>query len=277
MWKHYKGGHGKLGAGASSERSCNVCYYTLGKRMAPRKQVQWYRRFGLGQDTSVALDDEASGNLPTVGDNPGPRAQRNAIFMGIGQGPVAWTPLQAASAYATLARGGRKLGPTFVKPGHRKTARDTKTLDLDPAAVGQAMQGLYRVVNGDNGTGRQLHLDDPEPIFNVEHLRVFGKSGTADAGNRWIDKNLNEEVDPGEVIPDAGDHAWFMAMPQPESADRPPYVIAVVVEYGGSGSQVAGPIANQIIHALIEEGYLPEAAADDGERAAGEAAEGAVS
>ena len=33
--------------------------------------------------------------------------------------------------------------------------------------------------------------------------------------------------------------------------------LAVIVEYGGSGGRVAGPIANQIIHALQDEGYLP--------------------
>ena len=38
--------------------------------------------------------------------------------------------------------------------------------------------------------------------------------------------------------------------------DRPRYVISVVIDYGGSGGKVSGPIANQIIHALIAEGYL---------------------
>ena len=34
-------------------------------------------------------------------------------------------------------------------------------------------------------------------------------------------------------------------------------MIVVVVEYAGSGGQVAGPIANQVIEALKVEGYLP--------------------
>jgi penicillin-binding protein 2 len=29
-----------------------------------------------------------------------------------------------------------------------------------------------------------------------------------------------------------------------------------MVEYGGSGGKVSGPIANQVIYALIAEGYL---------------------
>jgi len=32
--------------------------------------------------------------------------------------------------------------------------------------------------------------------------------------------------------------------------------VAVVVDYAGSGGRVAGPIANQVIEALVAEGYL---------------------
>jgi penicillin-binding protein 2 len=256
IWKQYNTGHGALGPATSLERSCNVFYYTLGRRMGLKRTVDWYHRFGIERGKPVSLPSASSGRLPTPGQRP--NAENDAIFMGIGQGPVAWTPLQAAQAYATLARGGDALAPTLVQPGDRKQPRRSRHLDLPPQSVGKAMRGLYLVVNGEKGTGRRLHLDDPEPIFNVEGLKVYGKSGTADAGNRWIDKNLNGQVDRGEVTQDAGDHGWFMAMVQPPDADRPTYAIAVLVEYGGSGSQVAGPIANQIIRALRAENYLPD-------------------
>ncbi len=29
-----------------------------------------------------------------------------------------------------------------------------------------------------------------------------------------------------------------------------------MIDFGGSGGKVSGPIANQIVHALIAEGYL---------------------
>jgi hypothetical protein len=34
----------------------------------------------------------------------------------------------------------------------------------------------------------------------------------------------------------------------------------VFVEHGGSGGKCAGPVANQVIHALVQEGYLEGAA-----------------
>ena len=49
---------------------------------------------------------------------------------------------------------------------------------------------------------------------------------------------------------------WFVGLVGEAGARRPRYVIAVLLENGGSGGKSAGPIANQIIHALIAEGYL---------------------
>ncbi len=38
----------------------------------------------------------------------------------------------------------------------------------------------------------------------------------------------------------------------------PKYAIACVVDYGGSGGKVAGPVANQLVRALMEEGVSAE-------------------
>jgi hypothetical protein len=44
-----------------------------------------------------------------------------------------------------------------------------------------------------------------------------------------------------------------------------------VVEHGGPGGRVAGPIANQVVHALQAEGYLPGGDAGDSREVAGAA------
>jgi cell division protein FtsI/penicillin-binding protein 2 len=53
-----------------------------------------------------------------------------------------------------------------------------------------------------------------------------------------------------------GDHSWFVVLVGTKAENRPRYAIAVMMEYSGSGGKVSGPIVNQIIHALIAEGYL---------------------
>jgi hypothetical protein len=37
----------------------------------------------------------------------------------------------------------------------------------------------------------------------------------------------------------------------------------VLVEYGGSGGKTAGPVAEQLVHALVEEGYLNDRHPDE--------------
>jgi hypothetical protein len=52
------------------------------------------------------------------------------------------------------------------------------------------------------------------------------------------------------------DHGWFVGLVGDAKENRPRYAVAVILEDGGSGGKSAGPIANQVIHALIAEGYL---------------------
>ena len=83
-------------------------------------------------------------------------------------------------------------------------------------------------------------------------MTVWGKTGTAQAPP--LDLNADGEITPEER---GFDHAWFVGLVGPDDAQRPMFALAVIVEYGGSGGRVAGPIANQVIRALQKEGYLP--------------------
>lgn len=252
IFKRFLSQHGPLMAPEAIARSCNVYFYTLGKDMGQQRTLEWYGKFGLGRTTDCGLGtEEVAGWLG----NPKDTYPSDPINMGIGQGPVSWTPMQAAGAYATLARGGLFLTPTILRDADRNTRRQAVDLNLSSGAVREAIQGLDEAVNQTYGTGH--HLSGGEPIVNIQGARVMAKSGTADPGKRLIDSNGNGKRDPGEkLIEQPGDHAWFVALVQPEGKTRPTHVIAVVVEYAGSGGLIAGPVVNQIAHALQKEGYL---------------------
>lgn len=252
IFKKYMLTHQSMEAVRSLEVSCNIYYFTLGRRMGVQRTVDWYSKFGLGTQPCCGLWEHIEGDLP----DPVGASRASAIQMGIGQGPVGWTPLQAAAAYATLARGGIYLTPTFLRSAGSAEERHPIDLHLDAAALGAALEGLDRVLSGPEGTAR--HLAEGEPIINIDRVKVYAKSGTADPGHRrWVDLNFDNKRDKGEFVPVVDDHAWFVALVQPEGELRPTHAIAVIVEYAGSGSRVAGPIANQIIVALRQEGYLP--------------------
>lgn len=234
--------------------SANVFFYTLGQRLGGRRIADAYRRFGVGDGYGLGIGVEWPGKIGAF-DGPGDGSdliQSDAILLGIGQGPVTWTPLHAADSYATLARGGVRVHPRIVRDGAPPTVED---VGLDPRGVDDALQGLFEVVNNARfGTGQHLTIQGvAEPIFNAPGIAVWGKTGTATAPDIRVDPDDDGPL-PERVVY-SGDHSWFVVLAG-DRGGRARYVIAVVMDYAGSGGRVSGPIANQIIHALVAEGYL---------------------
>lgn len=265
--------HGPLHGPEAIARSCNIFFFTLGRRLGGNGIVDWYDRWGMGRATGCGLEEEVGGDLPRLTNITGDARSSgasgvsvaDATQMGIGQGPVQWTPMQAVTAYAALARGGYWKSPTlYADPdsvGHKQVERD---LALDPKGVEQAMQGLYEGINANYGTGNHVRVasGQSELTFNIPGVKISGKSGTAEAvplrlvPDEEFQKTRRTRVTGEDPIVRKGDHAWMIILVQPEGQPRARYVVAVVVEYGGTGGAVAGPVANQVLHALRAEGYL---------------------
>lgn len=264
------GAHGPLGPVEAIARSCNVYFYTIGNALGLERCREAYADWGLARPLDLGVSVY---NRPIEYGSPPGRSE--ALMLAMGQGSVAWTPLHAAAAYATLARGGYYIAPTLIKDDPRRAPRIEHDLDLDDQAVYLALKGLHEVVNNQQyGGARHIDVDPPnrrfEPIFNAESVNVWGKTGTAQqqrpARLLRYDHNGEPLLDAAgrpvfeDRAPAIGSHSWFVGLVGPGSGDgrgRPQYAIAVIVEWGGSGSRCAGPIANQIIHALKAEGYLP--------------------
>lgn len=248
---YFNGEHGPLDGAESVARSCNVYFSTVGARFGARNLVSWYDRYNLGKVTGCGLEEEVRGYLPDLAMADHPNASgfhpNEAVQMSFGQGPVGWTPLQAANAYAVLARRGYMVSPTFFKYAdgtHEQTIRD---LHLSSQAIDATFNGLTQSIYEDYGGGHHFGgFDGKESVFNFPNVKIMGKSGTAEAPKLRID---------GQIVR-AGDHAWFVAMVQRPGSTRPDYVVVVVVEYGGSGAAVSGPIVNQILYAMQAENYL---------------------
>ncbi len=234
--------------------SCNIFFFTLGKRLGPEAIADVYREFGVGSAWNLGIGSEYPGSLASYG-NKRDLSMGEAIQMGIGQGPVTWTPLHAADAYATIARTGVRVSPRIIASAPRAKPVE---LGLPSWAVTDAMEGLAGSVGEDLGTGNHLSIDGVhDPIFNVPGVKVVGKTGTAAAPD--LKAGLQQEDDgigpgPNEVVR-SGDHSWFVVLVGKPN-ERAKYVISVVMEYAGSGGKVSGPIVNQIIQALKDEGYL---------------------
>jgi len=131
----------------------------------------------------------------------------------IGQGRVLASPLGMAAVAAAVADGTWR--PPVLLPGSAAPGAGPQALDPATAAT---LRDLMRAVVTD-GTGSAL--------AGVPGAPVAGKTGTAEFG---------EEVPPRT-------HAWFIGY-------RGDVAVAVLVEEGGGGGAVAGPIAARFFSAL---------------------------
>ncbi len=269
MTNHTAQTGGPLNVESGISRSCNIFFYTVAHKLGLRPLVDLYKDLGVG----TTLGSGLQGPLPasqraaggeSIGMIPNEEQMLNIegrhdmftpIIMGIGQGPIAWTPLQAANAFATLARGGEIRDAHIVRdaaalPPDRRTGK----LNMPPEACRRALEGLRQSVESKHGTGHHIKYGDgsQEPIIAIQGITVRGKTGTAQAPPLPLDDN-------GDGTSDRSlkgiDHAWFVGLAGVKGG-KPKYAIAVLVERGGSGGKAAGPIAGQIVRQMQAQGYF---------------------
>ncbi len=180
------------------ERSCNVYFETIASRMGMDDLSVWYDRWGLGRPTGIGIP-EARGSLPRDFSGPVWDRQCKTWFSGIGQDPVAATPIQMANVAATIARDGVWMRPRLLSdaeaarlgvnlpgpraaevaggPDARPSVPDRVDLGLSRAGLAAAKEGMYRVVTSKAGTGTGL-LRGSEILPQIP---ICGKTGTAQA------------------------------------------------------------------------------------------------
>lgn len=248
-WK--RTGHGPTSMRKAIAQSCDVYFYRLAQTLGSERMKQGLEAFGLGMKSNITLKDEPTGLIPTrawkesIGGN---WYAGETIMNGIGQGMMLATPLQLANAVATMANRGLRMQPALIKSyinqstGKRHETRPVITSrvpkDMEPHFQ-DIIDDMVAVVHSDIGTARRVGWNAP--------YQVAGKTGTSQvksiAQGAYYDK---------ESLPEKfRDHALFIAF---APADDPKIAVAVVVENGGSGGAVAGPIARKIMDAhLIRE------------------------
>ena len=228
--------------------------------MGVERLVKWYGDYGFGRDTGMELAEE-KGHLPRTDRLDPEKSKSDAIYMGIGQGPVDVTPLQLANAYATLLRGGVAIPPRILASTPATPTQALRFSAQDLATVRQGMEQCTTI-----GTAKD--------IFRGFRLRVAGKTGTAEKERTVFDVDGNPVEDTGRPLlkngvpqfnPDGtpryrqlverGDDAWFVGY---APADKPQYVVAAIMEWGGFGGIRAAPMVKEAFMQLQRHNYLPQ-------------------
>lgn len=250
-WK--SDGHGILNMEAAIAQSCDTFFYDLAQRVGIRKIAEVARRFGFGARTDIELGGEHAGIVP---DPDWKRAHHDGgwrlgetIIAGIGQGYLSTTPLQLVMMMARFAdslnNNGRirAIRPRLVRAiGNRlQVPSQFPFLTADPTHLALIHRGLYRAVNRSEGTayGSSLY---------VKGNFMCGKTGTIQVRRITPEEREAGITDNDDLPWELRDHALFVGY---APHDKPRYAIVVLIEHGGSGAQVAAPIARDILIPLL--------------------------
>jgi peptidoglycan glycosyltransferase len=189
--------------------------------LSANQLASYSRAFGIGRDLDPGLPT-APAQLTSSGEWTAPLLAQS----GFGQGQVLVTPLHAANLAATIANRG------VVPPVHlvsRVRPPDDEPIAASRGAPRRAIREStadalrdMMVLGVDTAYGRPARIPG---------VKVAGKTGTAEPGPAG-----------------AQNHAWFVGF---APADAPRVAVAVVIEHGGSGSEVAAPIARAIIEQAL--------------------------
>ena len=153
----------------------------------------------------------------------------DAANFSIGQGDVAVTPLQLASAYAAIANGGTLWAPqvaaAFATPDGTPVMTIARKANghvgLSPKMLAFLRSALRGVVT--DGTAKAAFAG-----FPLASYPVAGKTGTAEVFGKQTT-------------------SWFASY---APANKPRYAVVVVVSQGGTGAETSAPAVRQIYEAI---------------------------
>ena len=217
----------------------NVYLRTIGKYASSPYAVDVWsdhiKSFGLGQFMGYDLPTGKKGKIPTSKTYKKMYPDwgwsgKTIISNAIGQGEVLMTPIQLANMMATVANRGYYYTPHIIKKiegekiDPKFTTRHVTTIDkkyFEPM-----VSGLFDVYNMGTAAG-----------LKVEGIEICGKTGTAENYAKI-----------GGVRTKLEDHSIFVAF---APKDNPKIAIAIMIENGGFGSVIAGPIASLMIEKYL--------------------------
>jgi len=239
IWNQHKGSHGSQNLSQGIQHSCNPYFNKLANTIGWQAMVDGCQLVGIGKRTGIELPKEDAGILP------GSRAWRSAnptlamtpalnAFLSIGQGDTLATPLQMCAVTSCIANGGKYYKPRIVKQAVTEDGKnviaDMPKLEIDLTKAGikagdieLIRKGMWMSTNEAGGTSGKV---------KIPGISIASKSGTAQTTDNGKKSN----------------NSWVMSF---APYDNPKYAICVLVQNGGSGGGVCGPLVNLVYRGLF--------------------------
>lgn len=250
-------GHGDTSFRQGIVVSCDTVFYEIAKNFWENGASQggalsdtalqdYVKMYGFGSTTGIDLaDNETAGRIPTPEwkaewfRNQPEQAQwqgGDMTNMSIGQGYVLVTPLQMAAAYGAIATG-NLMQPHVLKEVRNAEGEVVRSFEPVVKSVPDVPKENLDIMRD---ALRGVATEDAacSALFTKFGVEAACKTGTAEYS-------------------DDEDTAWFACY---GPYDDPRYVVACVVEHGGGGGAVAGPVGAELLAAALsyDEGSLKD-------------------
>jgi penicillin-binding protein 2 len=271
-----KKGHGIVDLRKGIQRSCDVYFYEVARKLGVDRLSETAKKFGLGKSVLSDFTEERFGVVPNtkwkkkfIGQN---WYIGETLHSGIGQGYFQSTPIQLCLMTAQIANGGYKIKPRIIFDEEKndlenyldfilKNSDETidtnkliKKFNLKPLFENQeniniVKDAMYSSSNEPGGTSYRHRMENPRFTF-------AGKTGSSQI-KRFTEAQREAEVKQKDLNYKDRDHALFIAF---APYKNPKYAISVVVEHGGSGASEAAPIAKKVLKKVLERDDLRQKA-----------------
>ncbi|MBU9889199.1 MAG: penicillin-binding protein 2 [Candidatus Omnitrophica bacterium] len=220
----FRAGHGSLNLYEGLERSCNVYFFNVAKRLSPDDIARYAHLLGLGEPMRLEVGRLAPGFIPDASWKKArfhqPWYQGETLNMAIGQGYLLVTPLEILRLTAIIAKDGRVVDPHLVA-SEGSFPQERPRVAIKEQHLKVIKQAMLQVVQSDYGTGQ---------LARVDFEKLAGKTGTAQT-------------------PPKKAHSWMTGFfPYKE----PKLAFVVFVEHGGSGGITSARLVKQMLESWKE-------------------------
>ena len=221
IYRQYRNTHGMVDVSKAIEVSCNYFMFDVGRQVGIDKLDEYAARFGLGEESGIELGEETgvvAGRAYTESLG-GTWYEGSVTSVAIGQESTQVTPLQLANYIATLVNGGTRRAAHFLK--------EAKSSDFSQVTYRYEPQVLDSIEIKDENLEAvkvgMLKMAQSSPAFRALPFQAGAKTGSA------------------QISAQTESNAVFVCF---APYDAPEIVVAMAVEHGGSGGELASIAAD---------------------------------
>jgi penicillin-binding protein 2 len=230
-----RGGHGRMNLRDALRLSCDCYFFEIAKKLGIDLIVKYAKKLGFGAKTGVELPNENIGLLPTkkwkflrYGTSWKPY---ETMIIGIGQGALLTTLLQSAVMFGKIYTGDYDFAPTLIKGKEKSDSKNP----IEKEYLEIIKDALHQVCVSGTASG-SCRTD----------YGISGKTGSSQVRKiKSTEAGMNQKL----IQWNLRDHAFFVGC---APYKKPRYVVAVLIEHGGSGAATAAPIARKIFDELMK-------------------------